>query len=133
MDGVVSFLVVAHAVTCVLHSAILLGTTFGNSNCAGTEAAMNSNYKVCLIVAVILVCTNGSPIMVYSGTRMLPIKPPTPSPRYAVPFPPIPPAPVYEDSEPENSVYTFPFKFGYRLKPLLKSHQLPPNFNKYIY
>jgi hypothetical protein len=78
--------------------------------------------QVCLVVAVMLICTNGSPIMVYSGTRMLPITPPTPAPRLPSPFPPIPPAPVYEDPEPENSVYAFPFKFGYRLKPLSKHY-----------
>jgi hypothetical protein len=44
--GVVLFLVVAHAVTCVLLGAILLGTTVGNRNCAGAEATMSSNYKV---------------------------------------------------------------------------------------
>jgi hypothetical protein len=82
--------------------------------------------QVCLVVAVMLICTSGSPIMVYSGTRMLPITPPTPEPRFASPFPPIPPAPVYEDPEPENSVYTFPLKFGYRLKPLSKPYVSTP-------
>ena len=78
--------------------------------------------QVCLVVTAMLICTSASPIMVYSGTRMLPITPPTPSPRFPSPFPAIPPAPVYEDPEPENSVYTIPLKFGYRLKPLSKPY-----------
>lgn len=79
-------------------------------------------FQVCLVLTAVLVCARGSPIMVYSGTRMLPITPPTPEPRLLAPYPPIPPAPVYEEQEPENSVYTVPIKFGFRIKPLAKPY-----------
>lgn len=46
VDSVVSFLVVAHAVTCVPLSALLLATIFCNRNCVGAEANMSSNFKV---------------------------------------------------------------------------------------
>jgi hypothetical protein len=84
--------------------------------------------QVFLVAAAMLICTTASPIMVYSGTRMLPITPPTPAPRLLSPFPPIPPAPVYEEPEPENSIYTMPVKFGFRLKPLSRPYVSIPGF-----
>ncbi|XP_069705087.1 uncharacterized protein GV1 isoform X2 [Periplaneta americana] len=96
---------------------------------------MKNNYQMYFVtIAAVLLCASANPIMVDFGTRMAPITPPTPAPRLIAPYPPIPPAPVYEDPEPENnSVYAVPVKFGYRLKPLARSYQLPLNYSKYVY
>ncbi|KAJ9591077.1 hypothetical protein L9F63_002358 [Diploptera punctata] len=89
--------------------------------------------KIILLVLGIAEYARGTPIMVEFGTRMAAITPPTPRPRLPILYPLLPPAPVYEDAEPENnSVYRSPVSFGFRIKPL-KSFGVPLSTSKYYY